>query len=152
MLLLPGLGGLAPCSEMLLSGAAGHGWPQPGRAALEANAARGQDSVLGSPHGPLVLSWSSSSFRVKGSSSLTFSVNSLQGVGAIGRCPWSSLAVAIQACPSLNSPTLFLGLLWYLPPVPSPLQGCYSWGSSLGWHLTLSPLLWLGSIFNHLPP
>lgn len=134
---LPGLGTLGPCSTVLSSGAAGLGCPWPGPAAAGASAAWGQGSASRGPYGLLGLSWASSTLRVKGISVLTFSVCSLEGAGAVGRCPWSfSLAAATSK--ALSSAWLSL--------VPAHS----AWSSPgllpLGIFLRVAcALLWLGS-------
>lgn len=66
------------------------------------------------------------------------------GLPGGGRCCWQVPLVLFTGSGHLKGPVLCLGLLWSLPTVPGPLEGCYLWGSFLEWHLP-PVLLWLES-------
>lgn len=85
---------------------------------------------------------------VKGTSGLTFSINSLRVWVLLAGTPRSSLAVAIQVYLGLNHPICCLGLLWCLPGAWSS-PGLLSLGIFFSVICPLS--CWLGSKTQSCP-
>lgn len=101
------------------------------------------------PESSFSLPWASSTFMVKGTSGLTFSINSLR--------VW--ILLAGNPGPHRQRPSKY-SLVWIAPSpvwafsgvcqVPSTLQGCYPWGCSLVSSANC-PAGW-GPELNHVPP